>query len=99
MKKEKLSEKSVRNYLQKISEGIEKISRQQELHVSGENHNFYLLSSLSFDDKAFFVNLAIIAKDKETQAKIDTELFEWLTKHPLSQLMNGMQTESSYKAY
>ena len=82
VKKSELSLPRVRRYLQKIAEGIEKLSRK-ELHVSGVKDRFYLLSSLSLDDEAFFVNLAFITTKKKMQLKIEDELISWLSKHPL----------------
>ena len=82
LEKRNLSLSSVRKYLGKIAESIEKISRR-ELHVSGAKNRFYSLSSLSLDHEAFFVNLAIITTDKKMQMQIGTELLDWLDKHPL----------------
>ena len=61
---------------------MEKLSRR-ELPVSGTKNRFYLLSSLSLDDEAFFVNLAVITTEKKMQLQIETELTNWLQKHPL----------------
>ena len=77
-----LSLEEVRTYLHNISEAIEQMSKE-ELHVSGEKDRFYLLTSLSKDNEAFFINLAIITTDQWKQAKIDQALFDWLKEHPL----------------
>ena len=82
MGKKNLSLEEVRNYLHNISEAIEKMSKE-ELHVSGEKDRFYLLTSLSKDNEAYFVNLAIITTDQGKQAEIDTELRRWLQENPL----------------
>jgi hypothetical protein len=82
MEERKLTEIEVRNYLHNISEAIEKLSRE-ELHISGEKDSCYLLTSLSKDNEAFFVNLAIITIDQKKQVQIETALFDWLKEHPL----------------
>ena len=82
MKKEKMSETKVRNYLQNISKAIEKLSHE-ELHISGEEDLCYLLTSLSKDNEAFFVNLAIITLDQRKQVQIETALVDWLREHHL----------------
>lgn len=82
MKERKLSLSRVRKYLQKIAESIEKLSRK-ELHISGLKNRFYMLSSLSLDEEAFFVNLAFITTERKMQLQIEDELEEWLTKHRL----------------
>ena len=82
MEERKLTETKVRNHLHNISRAIEKLSHE-ELHISGEKDSCYLMTSLSKDNEAFFVNLAIITTDEKKQVQIDTALFEWLKKHPL----------------
>lgn len=81
--KKNLSETDIRNYLSEISKEIQKMSQQEELHVSGEKPNFYYLTGLSSNGEAFFVNLAIITTDERTQTEIFVELRKWLTEYKL----------------